>query len=154
MLVKDSAGQLVGSYLSLYNALSTQPADAVFIRAFSTSFAIPFTTSQLGGGQVLEDSFAALYYASSDCSGTAYFSKPNPQDGNPFSVVPQAGVGGTIAYVMGQPPSGMTLNYYVALTPGSANGPCTTGALTAFFNPVIASYDLSTLNLVPPFSVQ
>jgi hypothetical protein len=153
-LVRDSAGQLVGTYLLADESVNggVFPSDHVFVKAFSTPFAVAFTTSLLGsysnGGTFLN----TLYFASSDCSGTPYFSLDNLPT---LTAVTFAGVGGTVAYVMGGPLTNFTPQSQIELKPGSANGACVlTGSGYDNFFPVIATYDLSTLNLVPPFSVQ
>jgi hypothetical protein len=68
-----------------------------------------------------------------------------------------AGVGGTTAYVVGTPYSIFAAQSQIALTPGGANGTCysrSAAPVTGYYYPVVATYDLATLNLVPPFSVQ
>jgi hypothetical protein len=149
--VKDSTGQVVGAYMFVEEYLDGgSQSDYVFIRAFSRPFAIGFSTLQLGAipGFTLMN---ALWYASTDCSGTPYF---NFYGASASTQVPLAGVGGTTAYVMGRTISTFTAQSKIVLTPGSANGACTAVSATDNFFPVIATYDLSILSLVPPFSVQ
>lgn len=153
--VKDSAGQIVGAYMWVSEAPAEgylYQADFVFIRAFSAPFAIAFTANQLGASPTGVPTFLnMLWYATPDCSGTPYF---NFQNQVARTVVPIAGVGGTIAYVAGTAYSTITAHSQSALNPGGPNGVCTLITQPSNYFPVIATFDLSTLSLVPPFSVQ
>jgi hypothetical protein len=151
VLVKDSNGIIVGSYM-LANPAPGQgqpPTDYVFITAFSTPFAITFTNSQLGAPA--QSYTNVLWFTSSDCSGTPYYFFGGATQ---VTAVPIAGVGGTIAYVLGTPGSSLTANSSLTLIPGSANGACQVTSNSNYYFPVVATYNLSTLGLVPPFSVQ
>lgn len=149
-LVRDSTGQVVGPYM-LANAAPGQgqpPADYVFISAFSRHFAIAFTASQLGAPAQTYTN--VLWFTSSDCSGTPYYFFGGATQVTALSI---AGVGGTIAYVLGTPGSSLTAYSYMMLNPGEANGDCNVTNNANYYFPVVATYDLSALKLVPPFSV-
>ncbi len=156
-LVKDSTGQVVGTYMSLTVVPGSDYVsyDFVFIRTFNMPFAIPFSTSQLGASPGNSVPFISiLYYASADCSGAPYFNFNG--DATLPTAVTVAGVGGTTAYVVGTQYSTFTAQSQNNLTPGGA-GTCYSRSVPItgnYFYPVVATYDLSTLNLVPPFSVQ
>jgi hypothetical protein len=142
-LVRDSTGKIVGAYLQVAEAGYSY--DHVWIKAFSIPFAVAFTPSVLGANSA----FRTLYFASSDCTGNPYL--PSTAD----TALPLAGVGGMIAYVAGTATTIMTPPSYREIVPGGKRSKCYSslaGALS--LAPVVATYDLSDLNLVPPFSVQ
>jgi hypothetical protein len=163
MLVKDSTGKVVGSYFpSPYDPLyptinttsaSSSPHEFVFVRSATGSFAIRFSAAQLGAAIDYNVSFL-----STDCSGQAYL-VPQPVAGGFTPVMPVltfAAVLNTTAYIAG---TTLTPSQFVAYSYLHFNGTsivCSlyAGSLTSLFVPVVATFDLSTLNLVPPFSVQ
>jgi hypothetical protein len=149
LLVYDSTGQVVGSYV--YNSfevnVSAPAQEFVFIKSFATEFEIPFTQTQLG-----QDSILA--YTSTDCSGTPY-DLFNYGPGPARSVLTYALVGNTTAYVLGTTAVPLNFQSFVSIGPGIANGQCEPNSSTgSYLIPIVATYDLSTLNLVPPFSVK
>lgn len=163
MLVKDTMGKVVGSYFlapydPLYPTLNTttassSPHEFAFIRSATGSFAIRFSTAQLGAGIDYNVSFL-----STDCSGQAYL-VPQPIAAGFTPVMPAltfAAVLNTTAYIAG---TTLTPYQFVAYSYLHFNGTSTVctlyaGSLTSSFVPVVATFDLSTLSLVPPYSVQ
>lgn len=153
--VRDSKGQVVGAYLLAVEAINGEvpyPSDHVLITAFSQPFAISFTTSMLGSYPADNGTYLnAIWFESSDCSGTPHLRVPGY-----LTALPIAGVGGTIAYLVSNRAFSITGHSYIELTPGSANSACLQGTSGhgLDYYPIKTTFDLSTLNLVPPFSVQ
>jgi hypothetical protein len=163
MLVKDSTGKVVGTYLLApydpfappngFTLPGSTPDEFVFIRSANQAFAVRVTSSALGASVDYKVSFA-----STDCTGPAFLS-PQAYPVGSLTVLPLlsfAAVLGTTAYVGGSTISnGATIVSYL-----SSNGTSTVcaiyqgGSTTGQFGPVTATFDLSTLGLVPPFSVQ
>ena len=148
LVVVDSTGKVVGSYLPVPSPLflSSGVPDSVFIRTSNLSFAVSIASlySYSTGNPT-----GYLYYTSSDCTGTAYQQVAYPRT---MPTVAYAGVFGSTAEIVA--PSTMPTDVTVS-SQLYFNSGCTTygpGALTVV--PVVATFDLSTLNLVPPFSVQ
>jgi hypothetical protein len=161
MLVKDSAGKVVGSYFiapydpfappNAFTQPGSTPDEFVFIRTVNQSFAVRVTSSTLGGLIDYKVSFA-----STDCTGPAYLS-PKSYPVASLTVLPLlsfAAVVGTTAYIGGSTISnGATMVSFLdgtSLTCSIYQGGSTSGP----FVPVTARFDLSTLGLAPPFSVQ
>jgi hypothetical protein len=163
MLVKDSTGKVVGSYfLAPYDPFAqpngfTQPGSTpdefVFIRTGNQSFAVRVTGSQLGAQVDYKVSFAQT-----NCAGAAFLS-PQAYPVGSLTVLPllsYAAVLNTTAYIGGATIS----NNATVVSFLSFNGTfmiCSIyqgGGITGPFVPVTATFDLSTLGLVPPFSVQ
>jgi Collagen triple helix repeat (20 copies) len=163
MLVKDSTGKVAGSYFlapydPFYQGKSTTQASAspnefAFIRTTSLSFAVRVSSAQLGGGIDYNVSFL-----SSDCSGQGYL-VPQPAAVGFPPVMPLLAFGavlGSTAYIGGTTVTPSALVAYSYLSFNGASTVCTqyAGSLTSLFVPVVATFDLSTLNLAPPFLVQ
>jgi hypothetical protein len=163
MLVKDSAGKVVGSYFfAPYDPLyptnntsqgSSSPHEFAFIRSTGGSFAVRFSASQLGS--LIDYNVSFL---STDCSGQAYL-VPQPVAGGFTPVMPvltYAAVLNATAYIAGTAvtPSGLVAYSYLHFDGTSTVCSLYAGSLTSLFVPVVATFDLSTLGLTPPFSVQ
>ena len=154
--VQDSTGKVIGPYVYFCPVIATAcGADYVLVRAFGTPFVIGFTANQLGATPAGSGYSALLYFTSANCSGTPYLSS-----GNNFAygmpVMRVALVGNSTAYLLGTTP--MSINAvasFSSISPGAPNGPCTptNNSAPPPVVPVVATYDLSTLNLAPPFSV-
>jgi hypothetical protein len=147
MIVKDSAGHIVGPYIPMLpNSIAAPPLnEGVFIRTSAASFALMLTNQSLGGG-------GALWYTTSDCTGTAYVVPSGTWSSE--QTLNYAAVINNTAYVFHW--SGFTsVSLASEQTFNGTSLQCapqtatTTGAL-----PVVASVDLSALGFVPPFSVQ
>jgi hypothetical protein len=139
LMVKDSTGQVVGSYLPVGTVVQPSLYESVFIRTSTLSFAVSFSSSQLG----LPNN-TTLFYTSSNCTGTAYL--PSPPT---IGVLPSAVVINTTAYIAGSTASNFAPGSY-----WNPAGGCMGPGGAGYFVPVVATFNLSTLNLVPPFSVQ
>lgn len=152
MIVKDNTGKLVGSYLFATNPFvvaNSAPDDNVFVRTGTLSFALHLTASQLG-----QPSTTVVYFTTASCTGTAYLTYSFAY-AIAMPVVPYASVVGTTAYVGGTTSSNGTassklyFNGTQIICEQSVGGP-----FAGNYVPVVATYDLATLNLVPPYSVQ
>ena len=147
MIVKDSAGKLVGSFFSAANPFGGNlPDEHVFVRTGALSFALHLTASQLGSPNT-----TIVYFTALNCTGTAYMAPVV----NFLPVVPFAGVVNTTAYIGGTTTasySGPSRLYFngTQVTCEQSQG----GLFVGTYVPVVATFDLSTLNLVPPYSVQ
>ena len=155
MLVKDSAGKLVGSYLFAINPfvdVSSYAAtnDNVFVRTGTLSFALHLTASQLG-----QPGTTVVYFTTSSCTGTAYLTLSGFVHAIAMPVVSFASVVGTTAYI-----GGTTYSSGTASSRLYFNGTqiiceqSVGGTYSGTYVPVVATYDLAALNLVPPYSVQ
>jgi hypothetical protein len=163
LLVKDSTGKVVGSYfIAPYDPFAppngftlpgSTPDEFVFIRTPNQAFAVRVTSLVLGASVDYKVSFT-----STDCTGPAFLS-PQAYPVGSLTVLPllsYAVVLGTTAYVGGSTISnGSTMVSYLSSSGGSTVCLIYAGSgLTGAFVPVVVTFDLSTLGLVPPFSVQ
>jgi hypothetical protein len=146
LVVKDSTGKLVGSYLPNATVASPSQNESVFIRTPTVSFAVSFDTSQLG-----LPNYSSLFFVSADCTGTPYIFTPGPAYYGPTAIT-NAVVVNTTVYILGSPRSSLTLNS--SQSPSGGSLVCSLGVHTDNFTPVVSSFDISTLGFVPPFSVQ
>ncbi len=163
MQVKDSLGNVVGSYLSasydpFYHENSTtqagsSPREFVFIRAFSRSFAVRFSSARLGA---LVD--YTVSFASYDCTGPALLiPQPIAIGFTPvMPILPYAAVLNSTAYIGGTVVLPLSTAFSYLHFDGTSTV-CTLyggSGLTSQWVHVVATFDLSTLNLNPPLSVQ
>lgn len=164
-VVKDSNGRAVGIYLfldPLSSGIAEFSGDYVFIRTPKVSFATPISANVLGGNNNPGTSalFGLVWFTNSQCTGTPYLAFPR----NAAPVTPFAVIVGHRAYVTTAQPSSVVVNSYVASnaplagnTPGACyEYPPTTLSLATGSNGfmVTATVDLSSLNFLPPYSVQ
>jgi hypothetical protein len=144
IIVEDSAGHVLGPYISLGNpVVGTMSYEGVFIRTSSASFVVQVVvTGFISGG--------TLMYATSDCTGTAYVSS---EPGSRNIMLDIAVVLNGTAYVP-QFAATRTVSVasYASLDGGALQ--CTPGtAAQLSVAPVIATVDLTALGFVPPFSL-
>jgi hypothetical protein len=163
MLVKDSTGKVAGSYfIAPYDPFAqpngftvpgSTPDEFVFIRTASQSFAVRVTAAQLGAQVDYNVSFT-----STDCTGQAYLS-PQAYLVGSLKVPPMlsfAAVLNTTAYIAGSMLTSGSTAAYSYLSFNDTSTVCTLyqgAGLTGQLVPVVGTFDLSTLSLVPPFSV-
>ena len=148
IVVVDSNGQLVGPYVVVSNTvgaggIGSTYFEGVFIRTPTVSFTAPFSNNSLGSPS------ATVYFTSTDCSGAGYAQSNNSGAGAPSAML-FATIIATTAYVW-------NAGGYTGISSNSqlTNQGCNTyGVQSAGGVPVIATFDLSTLGFVPPFSVQ
>ena len=151
----NSNGKVVGTYLNASldpYAHNVYNVEHVVISASGLSFAVQFTASQLGSDS------AIVYFVSSDCTGTAYIQVLNSRPGTTTVTTPALLYTldvGTFAYVGAGGATATDMNFNSDLEIiNSVSVTCQTGS-TSISNvvPVVATFDLSTLTFVPPFSV-
>jgi hypothetical protein len=171
LLVKDANGTVLGNYLYYFPGASPPTGnygytgDYVFIRAQGLSFSIPFETVRLGTNTSLDAAGPAnggttvlnngVFFTGPDCTGTPYFRMGLTQP-YPLAVNTAASVIGTVVYIIGGAPNQFNSqsnseqirpSYVVGSTCSNSNYPVNGW-------PLVGIFDLSTLNVTPPFSVQ
>ena len=151
--VVDSNGTVIGPYLS-YPALDpSTSSDGVFIRTSAGSFALGF--SKAGFASIANNSpFAiAIFFISTNCSGTPYFEITNwPTHPGAY---PAGYVNGSTAYFFDPGTSTVLLTSNSFLANASGGGGVTCFTVSNSVNGFLGgTFDLSTLNLVPPFRVK
>lgn len=153
LMVYDSTGKVVGSY---FYGSKGQPENFVLIKTPSISFALTFDYRSLGNDGYLSSFFRdTAMYTTSNCTGTAYLYS---NFGNAQLRTPVLhGVIGATASGFASPIVSIG-NYEAELIEVRSFGyfdgtSCNSTSGQQWAYPIIATFDLSTLNLTPPFSV-
>lgn len=157
LMVYDSTGKVVGQYV--YNGNGSD--SAVYIRSNNLGFLVGYTNplsvdhNWIGLQDRLftwdgSQSFSLnMYFKSPDCTGDVYFQSPNGYMRNINTAVFTT-LDNTIAYIVGDKFE------YTRLFSSMSGSTCHTlvnDNVVGFVAKAIGTFDLSTLNLTPPFSV-
>jgi hypothetical protein len=151
--VVDSKAKVVGPLL--FSAGGPLSASAALRNIDGTWFALPVTFT----GFVTQS--LTLYYASGDCSGTAYMITNGPRgllaDAESGVGLPAAIAGETLYYSPSvQSCSAASFDSSQGVSSDGTLGACST--FVSVGNPcyggAVSTYDLGALELVPPFSIQ
>jgi hypothetical protein len=143
--VIDSAGKVIGAYLPSLNILNGLNGN-VFIRTANVSFAVAF--------QAVSGDSPVLSFTTTDCSGTAYFATFQSS----AEPIQYARVAGTTAYIVGPFPSAQIITINSQSTPAVTPGGCAfvdssmAGATEGI--PIVATFNMASLNIVPPLAVR
>lgn len=153
VFVKDATGTVVGSYMyvSPIVELSNQAGDFVLIRVNGNSFVIRFSANVLGDNNGSTTALlTTLDYTTSDCSGQAYLPIGSSAT---KTIAPFAAVLGTTMYAGASTRIAYTLgSFRERANPSFCNQ--SLAGQSRIGHAVMASFDLSAFNFIPPFSVE
>lgn len=149
--VVDSNGTSIGPYVSFPALPPSVLSDGVFIRTNSGNFVLSFSPTGFQSIASAGRNAVFIYFASTDCSGTPYF----PAASTTGASYPVGYVNGTTAYFYdpGTSATSLVMNSSLTNTNGTLTGVDCFTNYTQPLNSYYAggSFDLSALNLVPPF---
>ena len=146
-VVVDSSGKIVGAYVNYTPPGDTSSGDFVLIRTPVSRFLIPFSVTVLGQDVA---SNSTLLFASSNCSGTPMLYGSYWFTTAPLPIGLVARLDSTLAYIVSG--SSSLQNPASSLDPAGVCHPYSSTPQLLYTS--VVTFDLSTLNLTPPFSLQ